>query len=267
MMGSFENSVYYCCVSKETKVLYAFSHGDEEIEKLAALCLQTAPAFHLWYFESFKKKTFGFLMEDGYVFFAIVDSDLENSKVLRFLEHVRDEFKKVSKKKSKSSIACSSNIGLQDDLVPVIKKLITSLENVSRLDANQSRMMPVHSPGDQIGNLDATACTKAPLLAKPTKHEKKKMKEARDNIGLEDHGRPLERGIKMETETSESTNQAGVSSISLTKSLSSARRSQQIARRMWWRHVWIVLAIDLVICLVLFGVWLGICKGFQCMST
>ncbi|XP_068648607.1 phytolongin Phyl1.1 [Aristolochia californica] len=265
-MGSFQNSVYYCCVSKGSKVLYAFSNGNEEIENLAVLCLERAPPFHIWYFETIGKRTFGFLIEDGYVVFAIVDSDLENSKVLRFLEHVRDEFKKVSKKKPKSSTACSSNIGLQDDLVPVIKRLITSLENVSRLDANQSRMMPVHSSSDQMGNLDATASTKAPLLGKPTKHDKKKMKEARDSIGLQDHGRPTERGIKIETETSQS-NQGGVSSISLTKSLSSTRRSQQIARRVWWRHVWIVLAIDVVICLILFGVWLGICKGFQCMFT
>lgn len=272
-MGSIQNTVHYCCVYKDGRVLYAYSGGDREIEALAALCLERAPSFHAWYFETVARRTFGFLMEDGYIYFAIVDEGLGNAGVLRFLKHVRDEFKQVARIRSKGSFSGLSPVYLQEELVPVIRRLITSLENVTRADA--ATRMTESSPLDpnssqfnnQMGNSDA-ATSKAPLLGKPTKHEKKKMKdrltENRD-IVPEDHGKATDRGIKIDI--APESNQGGISSISLQKSSSSTRvRGQQFARKMWCRHVRLVLAIDAVICLVLFGIWLGICKGFKCIQ-
>ncbi|MCI10652.1 putative VAMP-like protein, partial [Trifolium medium] len=93
-MDSIQNKVHYCCVSKGNHILYAYNGGGEEVENVAALCLEAAPPFHRWYFETIGKKTYGLLMEDGYVYFTIVDEGLGSSVVLRFLEHVRDEFRK-----------------------------------------------------------------------------------------------------------------------------------------------------------------------------
>jgi hypothetical protein len=36
---------------------------------------------------------------------------------------------------------------------------------------------------------------------------------------------------------------------------------------MWWRNVKLVLILDLVVCCVLFAIWLGICKGFNCVKN
>lgn len=270
-MGSIQNTVYYCCVSKGARVLYTYSGGDRELEALAALCLERAPSFHTWYFETVGRRTFGFLMEDGYVYFAIVYEGLGNSGVLRFLKHVRDEFKQVAKNGSKGSFSGLSPICLQEELVPIIRRLITSLENVTRAEAADGMTeRSLHDPkcshfNNQMGNSDTATSTKAPLLGKPNKYEKKKMKdrsvETRDTA-LEDHSTDM--GIMID-KGSES-NQGGMSSISLQKSSSSTRvRGQQLARRKWWRHVRIILAVDAVICLVLFGIWLGICRGFQCI--
>lgn len=41
---------------------------------------------------------------------------------------------------------------------------------------------------------------------------------------------------------------------------------QQLAQRTWWRNVKLVLLLDVIVCLVLFLIWLGICKGFQCLK-
>ncbi|XP_077231801.1 SNARE-like superfamily protein [Tasmannia lanceolata] len=274
-MGSVQDLVYYCCVSKGNRVFYAYSREDHELEALAVVCLEKAPPFHIWYFETVGRRTFGFLMEDEYVYFAIANVGLGNSGILRFLEHVRDGFKKVAKVRTKGSFSCLSPVCLQEELVPVIRRLISSLENVSRLEgAGQMGERPPHHSdssqfnNDQMGNSE-TATSKAPLLEKHNKHERKKMKdrlvETRDIVS-EDLGRSSDRGIKIDI--APESNQSGVSSISLQKSLSSTRvRGQQLARRMWWRHVWIVLAIDAVVCLVLFGIWLGICRGFQCISN
>lgn len=54
--------------------------------------------------------------------------------------------------------------------------------------------------------------------------------------------------------------------IPLQKSLSARAWMQQNGRRLWWRHVKILVAIDALLCLVLFGIWLAVCRGFQCIA-
>ncbi|KAL5982829.1 hypothetical protein ACLOJK_016906 [Asimina triloba] len=284
-MGSIQNVIDYCCVAKGYKVLYAYGGGGQEIDDLARLCLERAPSFHYWYSETFRHRTFGFLMEDGYVYFAIMDESLGNSRGLRFLERVKDGFKKIMKNGSKSGLGSLNPICVEEQLVPVIQHLISSLENVSRSEpADWVAERPTRhiSPSQFNGgrsSSDATVC-KAPLLGKPSKHEKKKMKgrlvETRDIISedhrkstdrgimSEDHRKSMDRGIKIDVVPE--SNQGSMSSISLQKSSSSTRiRGQQQARKIWWRHVRLVLAIDAAVCLILFGIWLAICRGFQCM--
>ena len=135
-MDSIQNKVYYCCVSKGNNVLYVYGGGDQEVEKVAVLCLERAPPFHRWYFETIGKRTFGFFMEDGYVYFTIVDKGLGNPVVLWFLEHVRDEFKKLARKGSRGILPNMNSIYIQEKLVPVIRGLITSLESVSHGGSN-----------------------------------------------------------------------------------------------------------------------------------
>jgi splicing factor 3B subunit 4 len=33
-----------------------------------------------------------------------------------------------------------------------------------------------------------------------------------------------------------------------------------------WRHAAVVIVVDVVLCLVLFAVWIGVCKGFRCLT-
>lgn len=42
------------------------------------------------------------------------------------------------------------------------------------------------------------------------------------------------------------------------------RKSMQ---RIWRQQVRMVLIIDLVVCSLLFGIWLSVCKGFQCVGV
>ncbi|ONH90968.1 hypothetical protein PRUPE_8G086200 [Prunus persica] len=99
-MGSIQNTIYYCCVSRGNRILYVYSGGDED-------------SFHMWYFETMGKRTYGFLIEDGYIYFTIVDESLGNLGVLQFLEHLRDEFKKVARKGSRGNFLLFAKIGLR----------------------------------------------------------------------------------------------------------------------------------------------------------
>lgn len=277
-MGSIQPTVYYCCVSRGNRILYAYSGGDHEIENLATLCLDKAPPFHRWYFETSGKRTYGFLIEDGYVYLTIVDESLGSPGVLQFLEHLRDEFKKIARKGSRGSLSSMNSVGLQEQLVPVIHRLITSLENVSPGASNWTAdtRPSLHpglspSPGTANGQTEVATSTKAPLLGKSNKQEKKKAKDhviAMRDIELEEHRRSADRGVNLDSSTLDSNNQGGAgSSIALQKDSGSMRirSGSQSIRKKWCRQVRIVLAIDAAVCVVLFVIWLLICHGIECI--
>ena len=46
-MGSIQNTVYYCCVSRGNRILYVYSGGDGEIENLGTLCLEKKTPFQI----------------------------------------------------------------------------------------------------------------------------------------------------------------------------------------------------------------------------
>lgn len=277
-MGSIQPTVYYCCVSRGNRILYAYSGGDHEIENLATLCLDKAPPFHRWYFETSGKRTYGFLIEDGYVYLTIVDESLGSPGVLQFLEHLRDEFKKIARKGSRGSLSSMNSVGLQEQLVPVIHRLITSLENVSQGASNWTAdtRPSLHpglspSPGTANGQTEVATSTKAPLLGKSNKQEKKKAKDhviAMRDIELEEHRRSADRGVNLDSSTLDSNNHGGAgSSIALQKDSGSMRirSGSQSIRKKWCRQVRIVLAIDAAVCVVLFVIWLLICHGIECI--
>nr|XP_011458250.1 PREDICTED: probable VAMP-like protein At1g33475 isoform X2 [Fragaria vesca subsp. vesca] len=276
MMGSIQTTVYYCCVSKGNRILYAYSGGNHEIENLATLCLEKAPPYHKWYIETSGKRTYGFLIEDGYVYLTIVDESLASSGVLQFLEHLRDEFKKLAKKGSRGSLSSMNSVGIQEQLVPVIQRLITSLETVSQAGSNWTAETPsLHaglspSPGTANGQIEVASSTKAPLLGKSNKQEKKKAKDhviAIRDIELEEHRRSADRGVNLDSSSLDSNNHGAGSSIALQKDSGSMRNrsGSQSIRKKWCRQVRIVLAIDAAVCVVLFVIWLLICHGIECI--
>ncbi|KAI4345034.1 hypothetical protein L6164_012202 [Bauhinia variegata] len=277
IMDSVQSKVHYCCVSRGNHVLYAYSGGDQEIENIATLCLDRAPPFHKWYFETIGKRTYGFLMEDGYVYFTIADEVLGNVGVLQFLEHIRDEFKKLARKGSRGSLTNMNSSYIQEKLVPVVRRLITSLENVSSSSNWRDETSPSFhaglspSPSNLNGQIEGASSTKAPLLGKSSKQEKKKAKDhviALRDVELEEHRRSTDRRAKVDPVNLDSSSQSGaVPPVSLQKDLGSMRMrsSPQSIRRKWWRHVRIVLAIDAAVCIILFVVWLLVCHGVSCI--
>ncbi|VVB11783.1 unnamed protein product [Arabis nemorensis] len=254
-MGSIQNRVHYCCVSRDNQILYAYNGGDQQNDSLAALCLEKTPPLHKWYFETISKRTFVYLMEDGFVYFAIVDDVLKKSSVLEFLEHLKDEFKKANRKKnSRGGTISFSNV--QDQLV---RKLIASLEHVAETS------VPLSSPTiDVVEQSDVGTSTKAPLLGRSNKQEKKKGKDHVIVNTLRD----------IEIEERKSTDRVNVSECSNVSSAEATYVPRQgrsggshSIERKWRRQVKIVLAIDAAICLTLFGVWLAICQGIECTRS
>lgn len=235
-MASSIPTTVYCSVSKAGKVLYSYNGGDRELETLAALCLENAPNFHSWYSHTVGNRTFGFLMDEGCIYFAIVDPCDSSASVHRFLQLIRDGFKKNSKN------------GLQDELFPIIRHLMASLESVNNpVVSAEERSLEVWV------SIDASPSTKAPLLGKHDKKGKMKERVVEVRDSEEEH---------VDRVRIDSSPEQPVHGFSLQKSASMRAKGQ----RLWCRHVKIVAAIDAFLCLLLFGIWLAVCRGFHCVS-
>ena len=237
-MESSIGKLLYCCISKHGRILYSYNGGDRGLETLASLCIEKTPPFHSHYFHTAAGRTFGFLIDDTVTCFAIVDHDPPNSKppnkrkILQLLQQIKNGYKKSS----------SSNNNFGDDLVPVIKRLICSLESMNHSN-------PPTSGG--YGAADVPSSTKAPLLGRSGSGERKISSSVK---------------IDVAAEGSAGRSDGGGDSSMQQKSLSFSIRNRQVGRKLWWRHVKIVVAADLFVCLVLFGIWLAVCRGFDCVS-
>ncbi|XP_031473539.1 phytolongin Phyl1.1-like [Nymphaea colorata] len=277
-MGSIPKTVYYCCVSKGTKVLAAYSLGDPQIERWAALCLENAPPFHACYFQTVLNRIFAFVMEDEHIYFAIADEGLGKSGVKEFMEHVRDNYKKVLKNGAKGSLRLTS-FCIREELAPVLRRLISSLETVQRVNHDRlkdpflNECTRAHSDGlfydghmnGLDGKTNSQTSTEAPLLGKACKYEKlsKEFEEVREERE-EARDKAVDRGHRIDVADA-NKNGNGSSAFSLQQNANSRVRTEQLARRMFWRHVRLVLLLDLLVCTILFGVWLVVCKGFTCL--
>ncbi|KAL8482348.1 hypothetical protein ACS0TY_028498 [Phlomoides rotata] len=252
-MDSVRNTVCYCCIWKGGRVLYSYSIGDHGIDNLAALCLETIPPYHRWYFETIGDNTFGFLMEDGYAYFAIVRQSFGNSQLLRFLEKLKDEFTRIGSRGR--SITSLDSLCLQEQLIPVVNNLVASLQRAD------NTVWPSPSPPGN-GHI---ASTKAPLLGRPSKHEKKK-KKMKDHaifmrdVEMEEHRRSS--SARVDSGPLDTSDDQGASSAS---PLHKDHRSSQNLHKKWCRQVRIVLAIDAAVCVVLLIIWLVICHGVECI--
>ncbi|URE10347.1 VAMP-like protein [Musa troglodytarum] len=199
--SSSPGNIVFFSVSKEKDLVYSYNGGGQEIQALALSWSDKAKFHHAWHSHTVDNMTFGFLMQDGYTFFAIDDDgNAGNSEILLFLERLRDAFREVAK---------DDKVG--DELSWVIR---------------------VRAGGDT--------------------HEEKRP---------EDVAGVSSRALKVDVLQGPA---GGV--ISLSRSLSCRLMAQQRARRLWWRQVKIVAAVDALLCLTMFAVWLVVCEGFQCVS-
>ncbi|WOL02377.1 phytolongin Phyl1.1-like [Canna indica] len=208
------NIVFFGIV-KEKDLVYSYNGGGNDLRALAQNWLEKAKCHHAWHSHSEENMTYGYLMQDGYTYFAIDDDACAgNSEMLSFLKRLREAYKNASKK---------DKVGDEE------------LHWVVRFRA---------------GEKPANACLKTRLLG-----SKNGGKKAKDVGGGEDRVLKID-GLQVPA--------GGV--ISLSRSLSSRLMAQQRGRRVWWRQVKILAAVDVLVCLIMFAIWLVVCEGFQCVS-
>ncbi|XVE58357.1 hypothetical protein DITRI_Ditri04bG0163500 [Diplodiscus trichospermus] len=261
-MISDPNLIYYACIAKGPTILAEFSSKQAGIQSLAQKCIEKTPPFHTMFSHTVSKRTYTFLIDDPLAYFLIFHEDLEKSESIWFLNRLKCAFEEFL---LTGLIMGTDNLTpncLQSHFDPFFSEIMAlGLEFVSS-PTKESRNPSLESSSKGKRNLVA------PLLGKPIKGLKKKRRlgglevkagEAKDAGG----------GIGMEN-TVDVSDDFRDFPVSMQKSGAAGfyvgGGDRQKAKQTWKKHVWVVLILDLLVCATLFGIWLWVCRGFQCID-
>ncbi|KAK8484401.1 hypothetical protein V6N13_046768 [Hibiscus sabdariffa] len=252
-MISDPNLILYACIAKGTTILAEFSCKEPGIESLAQKCIEKTPPFHSMFSHTASKRTHTFLIDDPFVYFIISREDLHKSESFWFLDRL---------KTASEDFLLTGLIGGTDDLTP---NCLQSRFNPVFSELMALDLVFVGSPAKDSRNpsMDSDrgkGTMVAPLLGQPIEGLKKKKRSG----GLEVNGGDAV-GMDNTVDLSDDFRDFSIS-MQKTGALGSGGERQK-AKQTWRKHVWVVLILDLLVCATLFGIWLWVCRGFQCIDA
>ncbi|OIV96837.1 hypothetical protein TanjilG_08698 [Lupinus angustifolius] len=241
--------IHYACIAKQTTILAQHNTtNDPKIESLASQCIEQTPPNHSLFSHTHNNRTFTFLIDYPFTFFAIFNNLTLKSETLAFLNAV----------KTASRTALDRQIQASGDLHPMCFQLQfdsiikETLNFGSELTGNSSNSIVIDR---DCGNPRGKRPSTVPLLGKPLEGLKKKKRV----VGSDLEGKDGNLENKVEVSDSE----VNVCNRDLKGMVNDHR---QKAKHIWKKHVWVVLLLDLFVCAVLFVIWLWVCSGFKCMA-
>ncbi|EFH55331.1 hypothetical protein ARALYDRAFT_481613 [Arabidopsis lyrata subsp. lyrata] len=252
----------YTCIAKGTVVLAEFVSKEEPgIEAVALRCIENTPPHHSMFSHTVHKKTYTFAIDDdSFVYFAILDESMEKPESFWVLNRLRSAIEDLIRDGGSDVETLINPVShcLQSKLDPVFAEIVGVVDERSE---RESRNPSIDSSKGRRAAL-------MPLLGKPLKALKKKKKkrlhnEAKGQDSCE-VGSIKEISEKNVDVCGNGNN--GVLRKELRNGLLSDHHHRQKAKQIWKKHVWVVLMFDFCICAVLFGIWLWICEGFQCIQ-
>ncbi|XP_021280788.1 phytolongin Phyl2.2 [Herrania umbratica] len=259
-MISNPNLIFYACIAKGPTILAEFSSKDEGIESLAQKCIEKSPPFHSMFSHTVSKRTYTFLIDGPFAYFIICQEDLDKSESFWFLNRLKCAFEDFLET---GLIAGTDNMTpncLQSYFDPIFSEIMA-------LDMELVTSPSKESQDPSLDSNKGKGTVVAPLLGSPSKGLKKKKRLS----GLEANGgeaKDAGGGIGMENKVDVADDFRDFP-VSMQKSVGGyymGGGDRQKAKQIWRKHVWVVLILDLVVCVTLFGIWLMVCRGFQCID-
>ncbi|CAN8244499.1 unnamed protein product [Cochlearia groenlandica] len=279
-MISNPNQLFYACIAKGTVVLAEFvSKGEPEIETVASRCIENTPRHHSIFSHTVRKKTYSFSIdEDSLVYFAISDESMEkhgSSWLLNRLRSFVADLIRAGGSDAETILTNPSRHCLQSKLDLIIGEIVGSvdvdLELINMDLVGSPRSVARASRNLSIDSSKGRRASLMPLLGKPLKalkkNKNKKRLQQNDQPKGDDH-----LSCNSSSSSEKKIDLCGVlrkevrSNGLLLLSGDDHHRRRRKAKQMWKKHVWVVLMFDFFICAVLFGIWLWICQGFQCIN-
>lgn len=245
-MSSDRDLVLYTCVADGATIIADFVRDDLDLETLAVKCLHHTPPNHAVYSHTVDNRSYVFLIDERFVLFGIFDEGLEKRKRLWLLKKMRDGFDEILMKREGVLVEKFGYKSLQGEMSEVFRRL---------LDGEIERIGSVNGLVRFV--VDEKAKNVVPMLVGKGVIKKKKRGAAVELNGESRETNSLDEDM-MSKESLGFINKHGNGGTGVGR--------QRAARSSWRKRAWIVLFIDVVVCLVLFGVWLFICRGFKCLN-
>lgn len=270
-MISDPDLVRYACIahrdhndSSDPVILAEFNSADSSLQDLAHQCLRKAPPHHSVFSHSYRNQTYSFLFENPFIFFGIFDSNVPKSDQFRFLGRLKEVLHHLVRgnpNHHKFTPCC-----FQGELHPIFHKLMSESFDLGSLHLGSNGVHGIGSPLDVSGPVSGPSkgrkILSVPLFTPSKMGYKMKrfcgegMSESKESL-VDTKADFSDAGIEGDGKSREITGQNGVFYVD---------GGRQRATRIWRRHVWIVLTLDLAVCLILFGIWLFVCRGFECIE-
>ncbi|TYG42866.1 hypothetical protein ES288_D12G291400v1 [Gossypium darwinii] len=220
--------ILYACIAKGPTVVAEFTRKEAVgIEPLARECIEKAPPYHSMFSHTVSQRSYTFLIDDPFVYFIISHEDLDKSESFWFLNRLKEA------------------LGLGLDFVP---------SPVVKDSRNPTVVAPL------LGGLKKKKRSGGGLEVNGV--------ETKDGCGGVGGGGGGGGIVGMENTVDLSDNFRDYP-VSMQKSgglCGGGGGDKQKAKQTWRKHVWVVLILDLLVCATLFGVWLWVCRGLQCID-
>ncbi|KAK3229668.1 hypothetical protein Dsin_001549 [Dipteronia sinensis] len=254
------NLIYYACIAGGSVILGEYLSKEHELaENLVQHCIDKTPPNHSMFSHTVCNRTYTFLIDDPFTYFAIFDDNLEKSESLWFLNRLKSAFEEMVESGSISDVECVFAPGCFqakfDSVLGEMMSLGLELLNSSRSSGALLKDGRTWSFDSANGGRMAMA----PLLGQqPGEGLKKKKKRSAGGEKEALNGDVREINVENKLDVC-------CDDVVMQKNVLYAGERQK-AKQIWKKHVWIVLVLDLVVCAVLFGIWLWVCRGFQCID-
>ncbi|XP_010445434.1 PREDICTED: phytolongin Phyl2.2 [Camelina sativa] len=271
----------YTCIAKGTIVLAEFISKEEPgIEAVALRCIENTPPHHSMFSHTVRKKTYTFAIDDdSFVYFAILDETMEKSEsfwVLNRLRSVMEDLIRLGGSDAETVVNNPVSLCLQSKLDPVFAEIVGGGFGCVDVDleldmdlVGSPRSVARESRNPSIDSSKGRRAALMPLLGKPLKALKKKKRLLHNHNeakgGEDDSCGSMEEISEKKVDLCGNGNN-GVLRKEVRNGLFSDHHHRQKAKQIWKKHVWVVLMFDFCICAILFGIWLWICEGFQCIQ-
>ncbi|XP_030549084.1 phytolongin Phyl2.2 [Rhodamnia argentea] len=254
------NHIFFVCIARGASPILAEFSGDPDLRPLAHQCLLRAPPHHSSFSHTVRGRSYTFLIADPLAYFAVSDDSLERPEVLRFLDRLRSSFEEAV---GREVTRCPDDLRsycFQSQFDEILRELMRPGGGVFH---SWPGSITTSAESSRNASLDGGGAFMAPLLGSPGKGLKKKKRLNSESAA---DGDAKDSNFENKVDVGDHANGSCRDfPASMQKSCVHSGERQR-AKQVWKKHVWVVLSIDLLVCVVLFGVWLWVCRGFQCID-
>ncbi|XP_057525784.1 phytolongin Phyl2.2 [Amaranthus tricolor] len=267
-MISDPDLVLYTCIahqhsSESSTILAEFNSSDSSLQEFAHQCLNLVPPHHIIFTQTFHNRSYTFLINNGFVFFGIFDSKLAKSDQIRFLGRLKETIDHLIKGKSKFKF---SSYSLQGELHPIFPKLMSKSIDFDDLHLISNGVDHNSSNNNKKGlSLSMLSSSKIGKGLKKKKLSGDSLTNSREAL-VDDKADFLSHNDYDYDDNEIKSREINHQNGNYLMDGIGSNVGRHKAKKIWRRHVWIVLLMDLAVCLILFGIWLFVCHGFQCVE-